>query len=182
MRHSSVLHTAHIWKTFLWCFLALFVKRSKSNWKVVTLSELCYKCQLSWKNLATKEIGRAHFREKGVFVIPIAMRWQILVKLASVMLYEWQGGNCPNLSPGTLRLKGRLDENNPKIGLFIFWQRRPGWRVLRAPSRYWVGKLLPLELENRGCAHLHLFQLKGSGNLLCVGINTRFNLDIRLFG
>lgn len=66
----------------------------------------------SWK---TREIGRAHFREKGVFVIPIAMRWQILVKLASVMLYEWQGGNCPNLSPGTLRLKGRLDENNPDM-------------------------------------------------------------------
>ena len=117
MRHSSVLHTAHIWKTFLWCFLAFFVKRSKSNWKVVTLSELCYKCQLSWKNLATKEIGRAHFREKGVFVIPIAMRWQILVKLASVMLYEWQGGNCPSLSPGTLRLKG-LDENNPDMLTF----------------------------------------------------------------
>ena len=82
---------------------------------MVTLSELCYKCQLSWKNLATKEIGRAHFREKGVFVIPIAMRWQIPVKLASVMLYEWQGGNCPSLSPGTLRLKGRLDENNPDM-------------------------------------------------------------------
>ena len=54
-------------KTILCCFLAFFVKRSKCNWKVVTLSELCYKCQLSWENLPTKEIGRAHFREKSLF-------------------------------------------------------------------------------------------------------------------
>ena len=75
-------------------------------------------------------------------------------------------------------------KNNPNRCLFLgieekkkVEERRHGW-VLRGPSRYW-GKLLPLErgdVENRGCPHLHLFELPGSGNFLSVGINTRFNL------
>ena len=73
---------------------------------------------------------------------------------------------CPR---GHRDSRRRLDENNCNMLKEAFScfedcrgeeEARPRW-VLRGPSRYWGTLQLPLErveVENRGCAHLHLFR------------------------